>query len=132
MKEALAVMAGGALGSLARWGVAVWFASQPWSWKFPTSTLVVNVIGSFAIGFLTELAIEGGPWAPGSGTRALVLVGLLGGFTTFSAFSLQTFALLREGQVAAAMWNVFLSVALCLFAVWIGFLLARRIHGLGG
>lgn len=130
MKEALAVMAGGALGSLARWGVALWFANQPWSEKFPWATLVVNIVGSFLIGFLAELMIEDGPFFLGSGVRALLLVGILGGFTTFSAFSLQTLALMREGEFALAVWNIFLSVALCLLAVWIGTLLAQKIHSL--
>ncbi len=128
MKEALAVMAGGALGSLARWGVAVMFASQPWSEKFPWATLAVNVAGSFAIGFLAELMIEDGPFFLGSGFRAFLLVGILGGFTTFSAFSLQTFAHLRDGQIASAAWNIFLSVSLCILAVWLGILLAQKIH----
>ncbi|MFM8364356.1 MAG: fluoride efflux transporter CrcB [Verrucomicrobiota bacterium] len=130
MKEALAVMAGGALGSLARWGVAIWFASQPWSEKFPWATLAVNVTGSFAIGFLAELMIEDGPFFLGSGFRAFLLVGILGGFTTFSAFSLQTLALVRDGQPALAVWNIFLSVAVCFFAVWLGILLAQKIHSL--
>ncbi len=123
-------MAGGALGSLARWGVAVWFAAQPWSEKFPWATLSVNVAGSFLIGFLAELMIEDGPFFLGSGVRALLLVGILGGFTTFSAFSLQTLSLLRDGQPALAVWNIFLSVALCLFAVWLGTFLAQKIHNL--
>jgi len=130
VKEALAVMAGGALGSLARWGVAVWFAAQPWSEKFPWSTLAVNVAGSFAIGFLAELMIEDGPFFLGSEIRAFLLVGILGGFTTFSAFSLQTFSLLHNGHLGPVLWNIFLSVCLCLFAVWLGILLAQKIHNL--
>lgn len=130
MKEALAVMAGGSLGSLARWGVALWFATQPWSEKFPWATLVVNIAGSFLIGFLAELMIEDGPFFLGTGVRALLLVGLLGGFTTFSAFSLQTFTLLRDGRLPLAAWNIFLSVTLCLLAVWAGILLAQKIHSL--
>jgi CrcB protein len=130
VKEALAVMAGGALGSLARWGVAVWFATQPWSEKFPWATIAVNVAGSFLTGFLAELMIEDGPFFLGSGIRAFLLVGILGGFTTFSAFSLQTLSLLRGGQIAPAFFNIFLSVALCLLAVWLGILLAQKIHSL--
>jgi CrcB protein len=130
VKEALAVMAGGALGSLARWGVAVWFAAQPWSEKFPWATLTVNVAGSFAIGLLAELMIEDGPFFLGSEMRAFLLVGILGGFTTFSAFSLQTFAHLRDGQIGLAACNVFVSVALCLLAVWIGILMAQKIQNL--
>lgn len=130
MKEALAVMAGGAVGSLARWGVAVWFAPQPWSEKFPWATLAVNVAGSFLIGFLAELMIEDGPFFLGSGVRSLLLVGILGGFTTFSAFSLQTLALLRSGQVLLAGVNILSSLALCLLAVWVGALAAHWILGL--
>jgi CrcB protein len=130
VKEALAVMAGGALGSLARWGVALWFATQPWSEKFPWATLAVNVAGSFLIGFLAELMIEDGPFFLGSGVRALLLVGILGGFTTFSAFSLQTLALLRSGQVLLAGVNILSSLALCMLAVWVGALAAHWILGL--
>ena len=126
MKEALAVMAGGALGSLARWGFGIWFSTIPWSARFPLSTLAVNITGSFAIGLLSEITLASGQRLGDSGLRGFLIIGLLGGFTTFSAFSHQTIFLLREGQAALAMWNIFLSVSLCLLAVWAGLALAHR------
>jgi CrcB protein len=128
VREALAVMAGGALGSLARWGIGAWIASLPFSTRFPIATLAVNVAGSFAIGFLSEITLAAGQRLVDSGWRAFLIVGLLGGFTTFSAFSHQTITLLREGHAVHALWNVFLSVALCLLAVWAGLAAANRLH----
>ena len=122
-------MAGGALGSLARWLVAEWIAAMPWSAGFPYGTLLVNVAGSFGIGIFSELLLEGGLWNPGSGVRALIFAGIFGGFTTFSSFSLQTLALMRSGQVLLAGVNILSSVALCLAAVWVG---ARAAHWLLG
>jgi CrcB protein len=123
-------MAGGALGSLARWLVAEWIAAMPWSAGFPYGTLLVNVAGSFGIGIFSELLLEGGLWNPGSGVRALIFAGIFGGFTTFSSFSLQTLALMRSGQVLLAGVNILASVALCLAAVWVGALAAHWLLGL--
>jgi CrcB protein len=123
-------MAGGALGSLARWLVAEWIAAMPWSAGFPYGTLLVNVAGSLGIGIFSELLLEGGLWNPGSGVRALIFAGIFGGFTTFSSFSLQTLALMRSGQVLLAGVNVLASVALCLAAVWVGALAAHWLLGL--
>ena len=123
-------MAGGALGSLARWLVAEWIAAMPWSAGFPYGTLLVNVAGSFGIGVFSELLLEGGLWNPGSGIRALIFAGIFGGFTTFSSFSLQTLALMRSGQVLLAGVNILASVALCLAAVWVGALAAHWLLGL--
>ena len=129
MREALAVMAGGALGSLARWLVAEWIARFPWSCHFPYSTLLVNVTGSFGIGLLSEWLIEGGLLGHGSAFRALIFIGILGGYTTFSSFSLQTLALLRSGYWLFAAMNVFLSVFFCLAAVWLGVVIVQWANG---
>lgn len=123
-------MAGGALGSLARWLVAEWIAAMPWAAGFPYGTLLVNVAGSLGIGIFSELLLEGGLWNPGSGVRALIFAGIFGGFTTFSSFSLQTLALMRSGQVLLAGVNILASVALCLAAVWVGALAAHWLLGL--
>ena len=131
MREALAVMAGGALGSLARWLVSEWVATLAWAAYFPFGTLLVNVVGSFGIGVFSELLLEGGLWNPGSGVRALIFAGIFGGFTTFSSFSLQTLALMRSGQVLLAGVNILSSVALCLVAVWAGALAAHWFLALG-
>ena len=120
MKEALAVMAGGAVGSLARWLVSEWIAALAWAAYFPFGTLLVNIVGSFGVGVFSELLLEGGLWNPGTGLRALIFAGFFGGFTTFSSFSLQTLALLRSGQVLLGGMNIMTSVVLCLGAVWFG------------
>lgn len=129
MKEALAVMAGGAAGSLARWLVSEWVATMAWASFFPFGTLLVNVAGSFGIGIFSEILLEGGLWNPGTGTRALVFAGIFGGFTTFSSFSLQTLALLRSGQVLLGGVNIVSSVILCIAAVWLGATVAHWLVG---
>lgn len=123
-------MAGGAVGSLARWLVSEWVATISWTAYFPYGTLLVNVIGSFGIGIFSELLLEGGLWDVGTGIRALIFAGIFGGFTTFSSFSLQTVALMRSGQVLLAGVNILSSLALCLAAVWVGALTAHWLVGL--
>jgi CrcB protein len=118
-------MAGGALGSLGRWLVAEWIATMPWSAGFPFGTLLVNVAGSFGIGIFSELLLEGRIWHASSSVHAFVFVGIFGGFTTFSSFSLQTLALIRTGQVVLGGVNILASVAVCLLAVWLGTVLAH-------
>jgi len=88
---------------------------------FPWGTVVVNIAGSIAIGVIAALANLGvpGTWAPV--TRHATMTGLLGGFTTFSTFSMQTLALLQQGQLAAAAGNVLLSVLLSLAGCWAGY-----------
>ena len=123
-------MAGGAVGSLARWLISEWVATLAWAAYFPFGTLLVNIVGSFGIGVLSELLLEGGMWNVGTGVRALIFAGIFGGFTTFSSFSLQTLALMRSGQVLLAGVNIISSLALCLLAVWVGALAAHWIVGL--
>lgn len=114
------VALGGALGSVARFacsGVAArWFGVG-----FPWGTLFVNVAGSLIIGALAALATHGERPLVGADARAFLMVGVLGGFTTFSSFSLETLTLARGGQLAAAGANVALSLVVCLVAVWLGF-----------
>ena len=121
------VALGGALGSVARYacsvGAARWLGSA-----FPWGTLFVNVAGSFAIGLLAALVAADGRPALGTDARAFILVGILGGFTTFSSFSLETLSLARTGALGAATANVGLSVLSCLAAVWLGFLVASAIN----
>ena len=115
------VALGGALGSVARYacaalGVRVFGAAFPWS------TLFVNVTGSIVIGVLAALATaDAKPLVTGD-ARAFLMIGVLGGFTTFSSFSLETLNLARAGQLAAAGWNVAGSVVLCLVGVGLGYL----------
>jgi CrcB protein len=114
------VALGGALGSIVRYacsGVAArWLGSG-----FPYGTLFVNVVGSYAIGVLGTIAIAGGRALTATDLRAFLIVGILGGFTTFSAFSLETFTLARGGNFSGAAANVLLSLVLCFVAVWLGY-----------
>ncbi|MBI3879693.1 MAG: fluoride efflux transporter CrcB [Verrucomicrobia bacterium] len=88
--------------------------------KFPLGTLVVNVSGSFLIGLFFALTADDGRLAANATWRNFLMVGICGGYTTFSAFSLQTLNLMREGEWLSVSLNVLLSVALCLVAVWLG------------
>ena len=119
------VALGGALGSVARYQVAVWAA--PWSRLVPWGTIGINVVGSFVIGLVATLTPPRPDEASPEWVRLLVMTGICGGFTTFSSFSLQTLELLRAGAWGPALWNVGLSVALCLLAVWAGHLVAGRL-----
>jgi fluoride exporter len=114
------VALGGALGSVARYavslGTARWLGAG-----FPWGTLFVNVSGSFAIGLLAALVAADGRPLLGVDARAFLLVGALGGFTTFSSFSLETLELARAGAHGAAALNVALSLVSCLTGVWLGF-----------
>jgi CrcB protein len=115
----LAVMLGGALGSAARMAVSLWIAER-YAPGFPLGTLVVNVVGCFIIGIFGGLTGPGGPLLVSPILRQGVMVGIHGGFTTFSSFSLQTLSLANDGEWLYASLNVVLSVVLCLLAVWIG------------
>ena len=125
LNHLLLVGAGGFLGSICRYSLSGWLL-KPWSLTFPLGTLAVNVLGSLMIGYVFGF-IESRP-ITGETLRGLVVVGFLGGFTTFSAFSLETFGLLQDGQWAKAGLNAGLSVILCLLAVALGFGLAHWIH----
>ena len=123
----LIVMIGGALGTLARYGISV--AALPISHRFPWSTLVINVAGSFAIGFFGALTLAHGRYPAPENLRLFVMVGLCGGFTTFSSFSLQTLELLQGGAFSRAALNVVASVMLCLLAVALGHYAAAKLNG---
>lgn len=120
----LYVAIGSAVGGMARYGCGVWVASWAGS-AFPWGTLAVNIIGSGLIGVLLALGEHTESWFATADARSLLMVGLVGGFTTFSAFSMQTFELLRAQQWVAAGANVLLSVALCLAVVAIGYWAVR-------
>jgi CrcB protein len=121
------VALGGALGSVARFACST--ATARWlGAAFPWGTLLVNVTGSFAIGLLAALLAGDGRPLLGSDARAFLLVGVLGGFTTFSSFSLETLALARVEGVGAAALNVVLSLVLCLAGAWLGFLAAGALN----
>jgi len=116
-------MIGGAIGSALRYGMSTCIAEASHS-TFPWGTLTVNVLGSLVIGLFTGLTGPDGPLLVSPVGRAFVTIGILGGFTTFSSFSLQTMLLLQDGQWVSAVGNVLSSVVLCLVAVGGGIALA--------
>lgn len=115
--QIIAVAIGGALGSVLRFGTSTWIHGLLGR-GFPYGTLVVNVAGCLAMGLLFAWFLE--RMADAAVWRAGVLVGLLGGFTTFSAFSMETLLLVNDGLYTRATLNVLANVALCLAATWIG------------
>ena len=121
------VMVGSALGGAARfWGSVV--IANRFHETFPWGTLIVNVIGCFIIGlFNTLTGPDGRLFVPVIG-RQFVMIGICGGFTTFSAFSLQTLTLIQNGEWLHAGGNVLFSVALCMIAVWLGHLVAASVN----
>jgi CrcB protein len=119
MRTYLIVAAGGALGSVARYWLSGVIANR-FGETFPWGTLLVNVSGCFAIGLLASLTVADGRWLAPSWFRPFALVGILGGYTTFSSFSLQTLTQVQDGDWAGAAGNVLGSVMLCLLGVWLG------------
>lgn len=119
MWNAFWIFLGSGLGGLARWGASGFVASRLGE-TFPWGTLAVNLSGSLLIGFVATLTGPEGRWLAPAAFREFFMLGLLGGYTTFSSFSLQTLNLAREGEWARAAANVLLSVALCLVGVWLG------------
>lgn len=122
---------GSALGGMARYGCSEW-VGQRVGGTFPWGTLFVNVTGSFLIGGLAAMSGPDGRAYLSPLARQFLMVGLLGGYTTFSAFSLQTLNLLRDGEWAHAGANVLLSVVACLCAVWLGYVLVAVVNQLHG
>jgi fluoride exporter len=123
----LVIALGGALGSVARFAVGNLVSSRL-SGPFPWGTLIVNATGSFLIGFFFTLTEPGGRVAASSSTRHFFMAGLCGGYTTFSAFSLQTLNLARDGDWFEAGANTVGSVALCFAMVWLGHLCASWLN----
>lgn len=124
MKHVLFIALGGAGGALARhWMSGLVHAST--RTHFPWGTLSVNLLGSFCIGVAYVLIVERGMVHPD--WRSVTMVGFLGAFTTFSTFSLETIALLENGQPAEALGYVLFSVFICVFAVWAAMALTRII-----
>jgi CrcB protein len=113
------VATGSALGGMARYWCSI-AAAERYGEAFPWGTLGINILGSFVIGLFGALTAAGGPLPAGPDARLFVMVGLCGGYTTFSAFSLQTLTLMQAGDWLRAGLYVMLSVALCLIAVWLG------------
>jgi fluoride exporter len=123
------IAAGSALGGVARY-FCTGVASRLLGETFPWGTLFVNVTGSFIIGFFATLTGPDGRIFAGTTTRQFVMTGILGGFTTFSSFSLQSLNLANDGEWLQAGGNVVGSVVLCLVAVWLGHMLALSLNAL--
>lgn len=124
MNQLVAIGIGGALGSVLRF----WLSSGVHAWvgrAFPYGTLAVNVLGCLVMGTLFVLFLE--RFADNQVWRAGLLIGVLGGFTTFSSFSIETFNLIEQGEPFKALANVALSVVLCIGATWLGVILGRQI-----
>lgn len=123
MNQIIAIAAGGAVGSVLRY----WMSTAVYNLlgrTFPYGTLAVNVLGCLLMGILFVILTER---ATGDGVvRAGILVGVLGGFTTFSAFSMETFSLIEEGDLLKALFNVAASLVLCVAATWAGVAMARH------
>lgn len=128
MWNALWIFVGGGLGSLARWAVSGWIASRIGE-TFPWGTLLVNISGSFVIGLFATITGPEGRWGLVSASfRQFFMIGICGGYTTFSSFSFQTLTLAEDGQWFKAGANCVLSLVLCLLGVWLGHVLASTIN----
>ena len=123
----LIVMAGGALGTLGRYVLSV--LALPISGQMPWGTIVINITGSFLIGFFGTLTQAHGRFPISENWRLFVMIGVCGGYTTFSSFSLQTLDLMRQGALTRAAVNVAASVVLCVAAVAVGHQLAALMNG---
>lgn len=119
----LLVALGGALGSVARYLAAL--AVNRWAQSpFPWGTLFVNVVGSFLIGLVMVLLLRAGEWR--ENYRLLLVTGVMGGFTTFSSFSWETWKLIEDGRLPLAAVNIFASLGICLLATIAGAMLAKH------
>lgn len=123
----LLIMLGGAIGTLGRYGLSL--LSLPISRGLPWGTILINVSGSFIIGLFGTLTLAHGRYPVPESTRLFVMIGLCGGYTTFSSFSLQTLELMRSGAMIRASLNVALSVILCVAAVALGHVIASHFNG---
>jgi len=124
MNQVLAIAAGGAVGSVLRFWMSTWvhtFAGR----SFPYGTLTVNVLGCLAMGFLFVLFVD--RLSDNAVLRAGILIGMLGGFTTFSSFSIETLNLIEQGAWLKAVVNMTGSLLLCVAATWVGVILGRQV-----
>jgi CrcB protein len=129
MQNYLWIALGSALGGSGRYWLSGVIA-RSFGETFPWGTLIVNVTGALVVGAFAALTGPDGRWLLGSTARQFVIIGVCGGYTTFSSFSLQTLNLIRDGEWMYAGWNIVLSVVLCLIAVWLGFAAATALNEL--
>ncbi len=123
MHAVLLVGVGGAIGSMARYGMSV-LVGRFWSGSFPLAILLINIIGSVLMGVLVGLMARFMPHMANE-IRLFIAVGVLGGFTTFSSFSLDTITLIERGELVQAILYVALSVVVCLAGLYLGLLMSR-------
>ena len=124
MQRLIFIGLAGFAGTLMRYWLSDWTARR-FGETFPTGTLVVNLIGCFLAGLLFYLMFDRYLVSPT--VRSVVLIGLLGGFTTFSSFGLQTFTLLRDGEMGLALFNIAISNVGGILMVWVGYSLAKSL-----
>jgi fluoride exporter len=129
MVNYLWIAIGSALGGVGRYWLSGVIARLMGE-TFPWGTLIVNVSGSLVIGFFATLTGPDGRVFVGSTARQFAMIGLCGGYTTFSSFSIQTLALMQDGEWLRAAGNIAGSVAFCLLAVWLGHILAAGINAM--
>ena len=125
------VAVGGALGSLGRFWLSDWVAER-YGMVFPWGTLVINITGSFLIGMFYALYEPGGHMEASPTFRQFFMIGICGGYTTFSSFSLETLLQMKSGNWLYAGSYVLSSVLLCLIAVWLGYVLGGLLNSLKG
>jgi CrcB protein len=125
------IMAGSALGGASRFWLSGLIANS-FGETFPWGTLIINITGSLVIGFFATLTGPDGKVMVASEVRQFVMIGICGGYTTFSSFSLQTLNLVRNGEMAQAAANIGMSVVFCLVAVWLGHAAAANLNALRG
>jgi fluoride exporter len=132
LMQYLVIGLGGALGSMLRFGLGSLIDTnvQKGGSAFSWGTIIVNITGCFIIGFIWTISATEGRILLSSYTRSFILIGILGGYTTFSSFGLQTFLLVQAHQRWEAAANVLLSVVLCLMGVWLGAMLAGWVNQL--
>ena len=124
MHVVLGVAVGGAVGAVLRYLMMSWIG-RVWGHDFPIATVVVNVLGCFILGVLVEMmALR---WSLGEGARAFFVVGIMGGFTTFSTFSLDVIVLVERGQTMAALGYIIASVVLSVGGFWLGLVTTRAV-----
>jgi fluoride exporter len=131
MLNTLTIALGGAIGSVMRY----WFSgliARVWGETFPWGTIIVNITGCFIIGLIFTVTGTEGRLLVGPTWRNFLMIGVCGGYTTFSSFSLQTLNLANDGQWLRAGANVLISVVLCLIAVWLGHMFAMQINSSKG
>ena len=131
MLNCLVIAFGGAIGSVARF-LASGLVARLFGETFPWGTIVVNITGCFAIGFFATSTGTEGRWLVSPTFRQFFMIGICGGYTTFSSFGLQTLTLAEDGEWFRAGANVVVSVVLCLIAVWLGHVLAMNLNSTKG